>query len=547
MMPGRFVLSVLVIILISESIIATATNNFSESVDVYSDPVSALEGLPEPVQDPKLCSLCTEIAYPEPGFVPIRGVKGSGKNQTILLDIYLNLSQDRDIEELSPYIKELKGIREGMIEAEVYADDLLEIRNISFVAYMDIPISIQPTSPINQSDLIAVMGLEKLIHQENITGDGVFVTVMDYNFYMNNLTRSYLTKNTTLISNMYYLNDQVHGTACSEVVSQLAPGAGLYLVDIGGTRVQFTDSLNEFMAGGSEVDIISCSVDFPVGSGIFNVEDDLSRSIKEVTDSGVFWVNAAGNQAQRHWSGQFNDSDGDGYHDFSPEDPSLNISAERGDIITVHLSWDDWVDGDYGYSTQDYDLYMISPNKKKYSSKNPQLGVIGQKPIEVAIMVAPMDGIYQVFIKEKNASRNAQFHLFIDKPHELDEYQVNSSSVGPIASLPEVITVGAINASTMELEPYSSQGPTFDGRLKPELVAPTNIRTVSYFPGYFDGTSAATPCVAACLALSLEKMRGDGREGDEIEDLLFSNAVDLGPTGPDNQYGYGLVSLKFLQ
>lgn len=45
-------------------------------------------------------------------------------------------------------------------------------------------------------------------------------------------------------------------------------------------------------------------------------------------------------------------------------------------------------------------------------------------------------------------------------------------SLGALASCPEVLTIGAVDASTLKLENYSSMGPTIDGRLKPDLVAP---------------------------------------------------------------------------
>ena len=57
------------------------------------------------------------------------------------------------------------------------------------------------------------------------------------------------------------------------------------------------------------------------------------------------------------------------------------------------------------------------------------------------------------------------------------------------------------------LESYSSQGPTIDNRMKPDLVGPDSVSSSIY--GYFTacgrsgfaGTSAATPHVAAAAAL----------------------------------------------
>jgi len=35
-----------------------------------------------------------------------------------------------------------------------------------------------------------------------------------------------------------------------------------------------------------------------------------------------------------------------------------------------------------------------------------------------------------------------------------------------------------------------------------------------------------------------------GMKDEEIVQLLFDSAIDLGPTGPENEYGYGLANLK---
>lgn len=55
--------------------------------------------------------------------------------------------------------------------------------------------------------------------------------------------------------------------------------------------------------------------------------------------------------------------------------------------------------------------------------------------------------------------------------------------------------MGAINISTLQIQPYSSRGPTEDGRQKPDLVAPDNVITYSYISDGFAGTSAAAPFI----------------------------------------------------
>lgn len=116
-------------------------------------------------------------------------------------------------------------------------------------------------------------------------------------------------------------------------------------------------------------------------------------------------------------------------------------------------------------------------------------------------------------------------------------------SLGALASCPEALTIGAVDASTLKLENYSSMGPTLDGRLKPDLVAPDNVTTSSYLPFTFKGSSASVPYAVGIIALALEKGRKLGLSDAEIERMILKSAIDLGPPGADNGYGLGLINL----
>ncbi|MEZ0396579.1 MAG: S8 family serine peptidase, partial [Anaerolineales bacterium] len=100
-----------------------------------------------------------------------------------------------------------------------------------------------------------------------------------------------------------------------------------------------------------------------------------------------------------------------------------------------------------------------------------------------------------------------------------------------------VIAVSATGPGNA-LAPFSAIGPQID------LAAPGDD-IFSTSPGgvylYRDGTSQAAAYVAG-LAAILRGMPGCG-SADNIEWLMESTALDLGPAGPDDQFGAGLIQM----
>jgi subtilisin family serine protease len=122
------------------------------------------------------------------------------------------------------------------------------------------------------------------------------------------------------------------------------------------------------------------------------------------------------------------------------------------------------------------------------------------------------------------------------------DYVVPEQSLSSPADAVGAFAVGAVNWADDVLEPYSSQGPTADGRIKPDLAAPSVVDSASYAPEAFDGTSAATPHVAGAAALVLQAFP-DFTPAD-IAQFLQERAEDLGDAGPDNAFGMGRLDLE---
>ena len=125
----------------------------------------------------------------------------------------------------------------------------------------------------------------------------------------------------------------------------------------------------------------------------------------------------------------------------------------------------------------------------------------------------------------------------------------SSTSVSP-ANYPESFAVGATNLND-QIASFSSRGPSAcDGTNFPHVVAPgVNVKVADVqlipsppaLPAYrhLSGTSFAAPHVAGAMALLLSAI--PTLTVSELEKALKQSAFDLGASGPDNNYGYGLI------
>ena len=111
------------------------------------------------------------------------------------------------------------------------------------------------------------------------------------------------------------------------------------------------------------------------------------------------------------------------------------------------------------------------------------------------------------------------------------------------------IAVGAVDVpgsgdGTPQIASFSSRGPTADGRIKPDVVAPGSGVVVADLRrgGYVrkGGTSFAAPLVSGVCALLLQK--NPEWRPDQVLEALRSTALDLGAAGPDTVYGWGQIN-----
>ncbi len=371
-------------------------------------------------------------------------------------------------------------------------------------------------------------------------GAGVRVAVIDLGFTgWQGLVGSGELRNVTTVN---FRGDGLfdttnHGAAVAEIVQDMAPGVQIYLLGIS-TEVELANAVNYARNQGVRIIVHSVSW-FNTGPGDgTGVIADLVRSAWQ---NGILWVNSAGNQAQMHYRGLFNPGPNN-LHQFASGDQTNSVFLAAGATICGYLNWDSWPT-----SADDYDLYLYRNGVAVATSTNEQTGT--QAPTEALCYQAASAGTYDFVIQRYNGQART---LQLFNTQATLERATQAGSIVQPADAIETLSVGAAFWSEPYLlEVFSSQGPTADGWLKPDLVGYDGVSTSTYGPsnerpylnggtGFF-GASAAAPHVGGAAALLMQ--RYPGWPAYLVRDFIVSNAIDLGATGPDNAFGYGRLFL----
>jgi hypothetical protein len=334
-----------------------------------------------------------------------------------------------------------------------------------------------------------------------------------------------------------------HGESVAEVVHDMAPGARLTLVNYH-TELEFVQAVDWLINGPNgkpRVDILVHSNSFL--DGPFDGTGLTAQAVDRARAAGILWVNSVGNYAHRHWEGDdIGDRDGDGYADIgAPHENGVHFVKKEGDGVGVTLYWSHCRIGSAPVpdTSVSYELQVTDAN-----DAHPLVLARGvrdaTRPLESTGFIPSADGTYAVRAKVLTPGSVCTLEIF-GGGLDLGSEATVPSSVPTPGDAAGSLSAGAVNWVDDSLADYSSQGPTQDGRMKPDIVAPAST-TVS--PGVaMVGTSASAPHVGGAAALLMQEARRANQPSDAgtITKELESEALDMGPPGPDNSYGYGLL------
>jgi len=459
----------------------------------------------------------------------------SASGQAVQVVVYFRSAGDAMTTDLGRYGAAVQIRRGRRVQALLPVGRLLDVAKLPQVAQIAPPSFLIPAQGYGATcSEGAQLTNALMLHALGITGQGCKIAVVDLGFAEYDTHEvpppaavvSFRADASTTAS--------YHGTAMAEVVADMAPDAELYLVAVD-TGMSAEQAVDWIISQGINVAVMSLTL----VEGPFDGTHPLSQAVDNAQQAGVLWINAAGNYAQRHWMGDFSDTDSDNIHEWSPGNEDMQLTLPDG-RFDAYLSWFETA-GDF--TSQDYDLVLYDGATKVAQSAYTQ---DGDDPPQEHLAAYVSAGVYTLRIEAINIDPGQvdHFQLFLPDVDVPPALQVPEGSVAVPGDAQGCYTVGATTLSDA-IEPYSSQGPVQGGWPKVDLVAPDGV-TTSLDPttglNPFVGTSVAAAHVAGGAALLWSE--DNNRTAEDIARGLKNMAVDLGPVGPDPVYGSGRLNLR---
>jgi subtilisin family serine protease len=392
-------------------------------------------------------------------------------------------------------------------------------------------------------------------HLEGWTGKGVEIAVFDSSFtgYTTLLgTELPATVHTASFhASGLELGTNRHGTAVAEIVHDIAPDADLHLVNA--DAFSLDDAVDYFIAEG--IDIVNLSGGWTVGpfDGRALQDGEVNRAI----DAGIIWVNAAGNEADQHFAREFVDADGDLWAEVEGTVEINDFFVSAGEAFSLVLNWGD------GRVDLDLCLWDLEPavgSIRQLECSETIQNETGDQPVETIDWInvtgdrhwygfsvgGTCDGGVPLVPCLPGASPLGEdYNVFLNPVEDLGTYTPAGSLLVPNA-VERVISVGAAPwYDPTNIQFYSSRGPTADGRIKPDLIAPDQVSTSTFGPSGFLGTSSSSPYVAGLIALYLQAHPGTTPAAMRRELAILAEAIPPS-SGKNNTGGWGRARIGDL-
>ena len=511
------------------------------------------------------------------------------REESVAVTIYLSGSVDDVVQFLEDFGGEPRNVGEDYIEAYVPVSLLGPVSEQPGVLRVREIIPPQPDfGPITSQGVQA--HLSASWNQVGYTGEGIKVGIIDLGF--KDLTSHMGTELPAKVQGRCYtdigvftqdladceavgevtvripecldyaqrraVRNAIHGTIVAESVIDIAPEVSLYIADpISRADLQ---AAADWMAL-EGVSVINYSVGWTFdGPGDGNSPFSVSplNTVNRAVASDMIWVNSAGNYAREAWFKGYSDLDGDGAIGFgnandevgaigfgSRNDEVIDIPFRECQRYTVQLRWED----DWGGASTDLDLHLYNKNTREVvlSAETEQSGESNHIPLQsLSFTVSADSDDFGIVVSHYSGGVPDWIQLVVWGAGSIEHHTEYGSITNPAESANAgMLAVGAapwydVNA----IEPYSSRGPTPDGRVKPDIVGAdcgeTALTPLNENRRGFCGTSQAAPHVAGMAALV--RQRFPDYTPAQVAAYLKDNAIARGSV-LNYTWGHGFAQL----
>lgn len=355
------------------------------------------------------------------------------------------------------------------------------------------------------------------LHDADISGENVSVGVLDVTGFETDSER--LDRRVAAIRQFGGDGTSVggndHGTATAATVARVAPDVELYL----GTF----ETPDDYAAGlewmlENDVDVVVAPVSYAGSLGDGNSR--LAKATTNATEQGLVVVAPAGNLGTGHWIGEYKPTDN--VHNF--DNGTLNEIQGPPGRAEFWLAWDDPTE-EYTLELHRFDEPMDGTELLVRSVSHEGDHVPSER-----LTVDLGDDRYGLVVRGPENATGTTIRV-ASSSRVLSDHRPERSVTAPAAA-PGAISVGAFDPVTGEAEPFSSRGPTADGRLGIYVLGPSSQPIDD---DVFVGTSASAAFVGGVAALVLDVE--PTLEPAEVRWIISASADPIDNVDAENGHG----------
>jgi hypothetical protein len=387
----------------------------------------------------------------------------------------------------------------------------------------------------NIRDITNISTLEaEKIHKKGITADGVKIGVIGNGAKVTDVSYEDQISGIRNFKNNQAIDaNPKHDTAAVEQVSEIAPGAELYITGVE-SQTDFGAAIGYLID--QDVDIILTELAY------YGVPSDgssyIAQKTDEATSDGLTVVTPAGNSRLSHYESQFNDPDNDGIHNFAGEDELNRLGGSNMEVVgnerqlTFFLTWSDF-DSE---SVSDYDFYLRNDETGEFVAKSERSQIDGASPAEVLSYSTDEYEPLSLVVNHYAGDTDDQIEIYGPDWGYSNQYHTPGGSVVPPATASTAVSTAAYNTPEQQIARYSAEGPVED---RPGItIAGYSHLPASPYDNLFTGTSGAGPYVTGTAALVQDA--SGGMTPRKTRNTLQQTADPV--SQPPERTGAGLVN-----